>query len=49
MEPQVIEHWEWKFPKLDATTQHIFGIHLATDSERVVILARVTIQQAFGI
>ncbi len=48
-EPQTIEHWLRRCPRLDATRQNIFGspFHpsklLITDPERVLDLARVTV------
>ncbi len=48
-EPQTIEHWLRRCPRLDATKQHIFGSPspplkvLTTDPERVLALARVTL------
>ncbi len=48
-EPQTIEHWLRKCPRLDATRQNIFGSPspplkvLTTDPERVLALARVTL------
>ncbi len=48
-EPQTIEHWLRRCPRLDATRQNIFGSPspplkvLATDPERVLALARVTL------
>ncbi len=53
-EPQTIEHWLWRFPRLDATRQNIFGSPspplkvLTTDPERVLALARVTLEKTFG-
>ncbi len=48
-EPQTIEHWLWRCPRLDAIRQNIFGSPspplkvLKTDPERVLALARVTL------
>ncbi len=48
-EPQTIEHWPQRCPRLDATRQNIFGSPspllkvLTTDPERVLVLARVTL------
>ncbi len=48
-EPQTIEHWLQRCPRLDATRQNIFGSPspslkvLTTNSERVLALARVTL------
>ncbi len=48
-EPQTIEHWLRRCPRLDATRQNIFGSPspplkvLTTDPERVLALARVTL------
>ncbi len=48
-EPQTIEHWLRRCPRLDATRQNIFGspspplkVH-TTGLERVLALARVTL------
>ncbi len=47
--PQTIEHWLRRRPRLDATKLNIFGspsLHvkvLTTDPERVLALARVTL------
>ncbi len=49
-EPQVIEHWLWRCPRLGATIKIIFGSpfppvkFLTTDLERVLALPRVTLQ-----
>ncbi len=54
-EPQTIEHWLRRCPRLDATRQNIFGSPspplkvLTTDSKRVLALARVTLGQTFGV
>ncbi len=46
-EPQTIEHWLRRCPRLDATRQNIYGSFslpvkvLTTDPERVLALARV--------
>ncbi len=48
-EPQTIEHWLRRCPRLDATRQNIFGSPspplkvLTTEPERVLALARVTL------
>ncbi len=48
-EPQTIEHWLGRCPRLDATRQNIFGSPspplkaLTTAPEKVVALARVTL------
>ncbi len=48
-EPQTIEHWLRRCPRLDATRQNIFGSPspllkvLSTELERVLALARVTL------
>ncbi len=48
-EPQKIEHWLRRCPRLDVTRQNIFGSPspplkvLTTDSERVLALARATL------
>ncbi len=48
-EPQTIEHWLRRCPRLDATRQNIFGSPspplevLTTDPERVLALVRVTL------
>ncbi len=48
-EPQAIEHWLWRCPRLDATRQNIFGSDslpfevLNTDPKRVLVLARITL------
>ncbi len=48
--PQKTEHWLWRCPRLDGTTQDIFGSSslppraLILDTERVLALARVTLQ-----
>ncbi len=48
-EPQTIEHWLRRCPRLDATRQNIFGSPSpplkvpTTDPERVLALARVTL------
>ncbi len=48
-EPQTIEHWLRRCPRLDVTRQNIFGSPspplkvLTPDPERVLALARVTL------
>ncbi len=48
-EPQTMEHWLRRCPRLDATRQNIFGSPspplkvLTTNPERVLALARVTL------
>ncbi len=48
-EPQTIEHWLRRCPRLDATRQDIFGSPspplkvLTTDPERLLVLAKVTL------
>ncbi len=48
-EPQTIEHWLWRCPRLDATRKNIFVSPsptlkvLTTGPERVLALTRVTL------
>ncbi len=53
-EPQTIEHWLRRCPRLDSSLQNIFGSpspppkDLSTDPEKVLALARVTLGQILG-